>query len=433
MRWFLRILAAAAVLAAGMGQAQPAPKRLALVIGNGAYTSTGWALANPPRDARLMAERLKGLGFDVDLVIDANRATMETKFDDFGEKLKRAGADAVSFFYYAGHGAQTDGANFLVPIDSNATTMNRLRSQSPPMQNLLDYMVETGNAVNIVVLDACRNLPLPEGQRDLAGAGLADLGKPQNFFIAYATSPGRTAADGAGQNSPFTTALAAALERQADEPMSLMFSDINNRVFRATEGGQSPEYRDGLVRAPRWSLAADRAPPPMPTTPGAEFQDCDVCPKMVVVPPGSFMMGSPETEAGSGSDERPQRRVTIAGPLAVGKFEVTFAQWDACVAARACAPEEEGPYRPDDQTWGRGDRPVINVTWQDAKRYVRWLNGKVGGRAYRLLTEASRPTRSNCTTCTATSGSGSRTVTSRIIPELQRTARRTLTKVARTV
>ena len=99
-------------------------------------------------------------------------------------------------------------------------------------------------------------------------------------------------------------------------------------------------------------------------------------------------MGSPESEAGRSPDEGPQRRVTIAQPFAVGKFEVTFAEWDACVAAGGCAPEDQAPYRPEDEGWGRANRPVINVSWEDARRYVRWLNGKVGGRAYRLLSEA---------------------------------------------
>ncbi len=387
MRWVHRVIAAMVVLAAGMGQAQAPAKRLALVIGNGAYATAGWALANPPRDARLMAERLKGLGFEVDLVVDANRTRLETAMGDFGAKLKAAGPTTVSFFFYAGHGAQKDGANYLVPVDANATTMDRLRFQSPPMQFLLDDMIAAGNAVNILVLDACRNLPLPDGARSVGGEGLADLGKPQNFFIAYATSPGRTAADGGGQNSPFTTALAAALERQAEEPIALLFSDVNNRVFRATEGGQSPEYRDGLVRAPRWSLAATRDAPPAPATPGVEFRDCDVCPWMVVVPAGKFMMGSLETESGRSRFEGPLRQVTISRPFAAGKFEVTFAEWDACVADGGCL-EEDGPWVPEDRGWGRANRPVMNVSWQDARRYVRWLNGKVGGRAYRLLTEA---------------------------------------------
>jgi formylglycine-generating enzyme required for sulfatase activity len=115
--------------------------------------------------------------------------------------------------------------------------------------------------------------------------------------------------------------------------------------------------------------------------PGAVFRDCPGCPEMVVVPAGEFLMGSPESERGRGKDEGPQRKVTIQQPFAVGRFEVTFAQWDACVAEGGCT------HKPGDESWGRGKRPVINVSWDDARQFVVWLSRKTG-RPYRLLTEA---------------------------------------------
>ncbi len=116
--------------------------------------------------------------------------------------------------------------------------------------------------------------------------------------------------------------------------------------------------------------------------PGRVFRDCnDGCPEMVVVPAGSFTMGSPASEADRDADEGPQRKVTMARPFAVGKFEVTFAEWDACVAEKGCT------HKPGDQGWGRVKRPVINVSWGDAKQYVVWLSRKTG-QSYRLLTEA---------------------------------------------
>ena len=111
---------------------------------------------------------------------------------------------------------------------------------------------------------------------------------------------------------------------------------------------------------------------------GGAFRDCKECPEMVVLPAGSFTMGS---ENGS-SDEQPQREVTIAKRFAVSKFEVTFEEWDACVAAGTCQ------HNPGDSKWGRKNRPVINVAWEDAKAYISWLNTKVDGSAYRLLSEA---------------------------------------------
>ena len=103
---------------------------------------------------------------------------------------------------------------------------------------------------------------------------------------------------------------------------------------------------------------------------------------MVVAPAGRFAMGSPESEEDRFDREGPVHRVTIARPFAVGVYEVTFAEWDACVSDGGC-----GGYRPDDEGWGRGRRPVVNVSWEDAQAYVGWLSGRTG-KAYRLLSGA---------------------------------------------
>jgi formylglycine-generating enzyme required for sulfatase activity len=115
--------------------------------------------------------------------------------------------------------------------------------------------------------------------------------------------------------------------------------------------------------------------------PGSEFVECaNGCATMVIVPAGRFVMGSPATETDRLPTEGPQHEVTIAKPFAVGRTEVTFAQWDACVAAGACR-------NVGDSTWGRGERPVINVGWRDAQQYVEWL-AKMTGKPYRLPSEA---------------------------------------------
>jgi formylglycine-generating enzyme required for sulfatase activity len=115
---------------------------------------------------------------------------------------------------------------------------------------------------------------------------------------------------------------------------------------------------------------------------GETFRDCPECPEMVVVPAGEFMMGSPDGEDGRGSDEGPVHRVSVRQPFAIGKYEVTFAEWDACVAGGGC-----NGYRPDDEGWGRGKRPAINVSHDDAKAYTAWLSRKTG-QAYRLPSES---------------------------------------------
>ncbi len=111
------------------------------------------------------------------------------------------------------------------------------------------------------------------------------------------------------------------------------------------------------------------------------LRDCPQCPELVVVPAGTFKMGSPASEEGRDDDEGPQHRVTIAKPFAVGKYEVTFAEWDTCLRAGDCA------HNPDDQGWGRGNRPVIDVSWRDVQQYLAWLSRKTG-KPYRLLSES---------------------------------------------
>lgn len=115
---------------------------------------------------------------------------------------------------------------------------------------------------------------------------------------------------------------------------------------------------------------------------GAVFQDCSDCPSMIIVPAGSFVMGSPNAEAKRYKDESPQHKVTLAKSFAVGRFEVTFDQWAACLADGGCKG-----YEPKDQGWGRGKRPVININWNHVQSYIRWLRKKTGA-PYRLLTES---------------------------------------------
>jgi len=136
------------------------------------------------------------------------------------------------------------------------------------------------------------------------------------------------------------------------------------------------------VASPRHVLAQDSAgaPPELPED-GAVFRDCDVCPAMVRVPAGAFLMGSPESEPGRYQDEGPQRVVLVAA-FAAGVHEVTFTEWEACVEAGGCLE-----HLPGDEGWGRTDRPVINVNWNDARAYADWLS-EVTGHRYRLLSEA---------------------------------------------
>jgi formylglycine-generating enzyme required for sulfatase activity len=129
-------------------------------------------------------------------------------------------------------------------------------------------------------------------------------------------------------------------------------------------------------------FALSPAPTPVALKPGDTFRECSHCPVMVVVPAGSFMMGSPASEPGRFNNEGPQHEVTIASRFAVGQYELTFDEWDACVADGGC-----NDYKPPDQGWGRKDRPAVNLSWVDVSAYASWL-GKKTGKPYRLLSEA---------------------------------------------
>lgn len=166
-------------------------------------------------------------------------------------------------------------------------------------------------------------------------------------------------------------------------PPAVAQSPIANDPFQSVP---APVFRPRPApapapQAPRPAPAVRPAASGYPGPVGQSFRYCAECPELVVIPGGSFVMGSPSSEEGRISTEGPQRTVRVSGSLAVGKFEVTFGEWDACVSAVGCS------YRPDDAGWGRGRRPVMRVSWDDAQQYVRWLSGRTGQR-YRLLTEA---------------------------------------------
>jgi len=222
-----------------------AQARVALVIGNSNYGQSGWELPNPVKDADLISDTLKGIGFEVTLVKDATEDDMEIAFQDYGARLTAAGTDAIGVFYYAGHGVQSEGLNYLVPIDANARTEQDLWRQAPRLGDALQYINSAGNSVNFVILDACRNNPLPSATRDVSG-GLAPVGRARGLLISYATEPGFTAFDGENEHSPFTEALAAVLPVDgliAEQ----VFKRVADRVSAATEGAQTPFYNSGLT------------------------------------------------------------------------------------------------------------------------------------------------------------------------------------------
>lgn len=495
MFWRWLLILAAMTLPPSAAEAQE--RRVALVIGNGAYRQAG-ALPNATNDAEDVAGVLRGLGFAVTLVRDQEVAAMRQAIRSFGETAR--GAD-VALFYYSGHGlqmGQRDRAeNFLVPVDARLADARDAPAETIALSGVLDWM--EGARARVVILDACRNNPLvarmanASGTRSI-GAGLAplDAAGAQGTLVAFATAPGAVALDGHGRNSPFTAALLRHLPTPGVEIRGAM-TRVRADVARATGNTQVPWSNDGLLSELFLAGVAPPTPPPAPAptvspealdlalwqsvqgsrnaadfeeylrrfpdglfagvarnrmaelrptaavpppaatagapepTPldrqqatvvatalpgataarpdpsgypvavGQSFRDCADCPEMVVIPAGSFVMGSRPTGI---SDDEPERTVRVAAPLAVGRFPVTVGEYRAFVQAtgRADGPtcliySGSGLRNTRGRNWHnpgfrQTDRdPVVCVNWHDAQAYARWM-GQRTGRQYRLLTEA---------------------------------------------
>jgi len=495
-------MATLSALVLGLGCAH-ADKRVALVIGNSHYQKAP-VLPNPERDAAAMGDLFRRVGFDrVDVKTDLDQAGLRRALREFSEIATDAD---IAVVYYAGHGIEMDGSNYLIPTDAILKRDIDVVDETVSLERVGEIL-EPARRLRLILLDACRDNPFASGiRRTSARRSIGQgLGKVEiaagDTLIAFAAKPGWTAEDGEGANSPYTTALLHSLATPGLE-IRMAMGRVRDEVLAATARRQEPtifgslggaeimlvpgkagaaaaatqpdvvwdaaerawaaakdtknvavledfvrRYGDSfyttLARAridelkkvqvatvmapgsPAITPVAPAKPPPAavqaaltppvppvvaasPCTGGAMtashssgvpcplsetaeralkpkdvFRECDSgCPEMVVVPPGSFTMGSPADEEGRFGSEGPQHLVTMARRFAVGRFAVTFEEWDACVADRGC-----GGYRPPDEGFGRGRRPAINVSWEDAKRYAQWLSKKTG-KEYRLLTEA---------------------------------------------
>ncbi|MEL6474936.1 MAG: caspase family protein [Pseudomonadota bacterium] len=253
-------LAVTLLFSALIGSAAVAEERIALVIGNGAYGALG-PLPNPPADARLMAESLRRTGFEVTLKTDIGQDAMKRAIADFGRRLRRAGSGATGLFYFAGHGVQSRGANFLIPVGSDIRDEADLSLAGVEANWVLDQM-ESAGTTNIVILDACRNNPFARSFRS-AARGLAQMDAPRGSFIAYATAPGDVAYDGDGANSPYTAALARNLLTPGIQ-IEQLFKRVRVEVLEATAQQQTPWDSSSLTRDFSFVGGVGGAAPPQP-------------------------------------------------------------------------------------------------------------------------------------------------------------------------
>ncbi|MEQ9490843.1 MAG: caspase family protein [Alphaproteobacteria bacterium] len=222
----------------------PEAARYALVIGNGAYTEQ--PLDNPVNDANLVADTLTTLGFKVFRHIDLSQKGMRRAIRDFGDELAKAGEDTVSLIFYAGHGLQVDGENFLVPVDARIKAERDVSVEAVSTSAMLDMLAYSRTSLNIVILDACRNNPYQRGFRSAAGRGLARMDAPSGTILAYATAPGQIAADGDGRNSPYTRALVRSMS-QPGAPIEEVFKRVRIEVMDRSNGQQVPWESSSLT------------------------------------------------------------------------------------------------------------------------------------------------------------------------------------------
>ena len=415
------------VLLAAPAQAE---RRTALVIGNGNYSAG--PLANPSNDARDMAGVLKRLGFDVTLVTDGTYQQMDSAVSQFGRKLRQGG---LGLFYYAGHGIQVAGENYLVPVDAAIQTEGDVKFKCLNAGFVLAKMEDAGNGLNVVILDACRNNPFGRSFRS-AERGLAKMDASDGSLIAFATGPGKTAEDGNGKNGTYTKFL---LQNIATPGLSLndMFmrvrqgvreetgkrqvpwevSSLTGNVYLAGGAGAAQPGSSGVelqaekqrvveeaarlkreqeelaqlqtLKAEQARLEAERqkleqakqqltlAPAPKQPTagsPGQTWRDPVTGMEFVWVPGGTFEMGCGSWAGECSSDEKPVHSVRLSG-FWLAKYEVTQGQWQKVMGNNPSHFKNGGNY------------PVEFVSWVAAKAFISTLNAKDFAK-FRLPTEA---------------------------------------------
>ena len=218
-------------------------RRLALVIGNSAYEHVN-PLTNPLNDATEVAKLLSAAGFEVLQGLDLDHDEMIKIVQDFAGKVSQRGPDTVAFVYYAGHGVQIAGDNFLVPVDASITDLASVDGATVRLVDLMATLEAVPSRMRIVVLDACRNNPFQKLQE--GGKGLAIVDAPNGSIVGYSTAPGSEARDGTGKNSPYAAAFIH-LARQPNIPIEQFFKRVRVLVNDATDGNQTPWESSSLT------------------------------------------------------------------------------------------------------------------------------------------------------------------------------------------
>jgi len=388
-RWLVAI---AVLLAAGGAWAQ---KRVALLIGNAAYAAA--PLVNPANDASDLAVALKARGFDTAVALNATKRDITARVRTFADQITPG---SVALFYYAGHGMQVRGRNYLLPVDAKVQTEADVVEQGVEIDSVLQRLEGRGAAINLVILDACRNNPFTSAK----GAGLASIDAPKGSLVAFATSPGRVALDGKGRNGVYTKHLLANLNAPGLR-VEDVFKRVRVGVTEESQGQQVPWENTSLTGdfffiPPSGDSAAAGAPDAeqqrmqmaIATRNKAELRrylELSPTGKMrtqVAAAYEAVIAAEPTRSAVEPSYQRDcpdcPRMVVLGagGTRAIGAFPVTVADWERCVQAKACEARDVAEFGPD-------KHPAINVSWLDAVKYTQWLSQRTKQK-YRLPTEA---------------------------------------------
>jgi uncharacterized caspase-like protein len=221
-----------------------AESRVALVIGNSAYQSAP-QLPNPANDAKQIGEFLKSARFEVTTARDLSQTDMRRAISEFARKVASRGPDTVALVYYAGHGLQVDGYNYLVPVDASIKQEADVPLQTLRLNDLMDALASVPSKVRIVMLDACRNNPLSEANKTW-GRGLAIVDAPNGSIVSYSAEPGSEAEDGEGRNSPYASAFLA-IAREPGVQIEQALKRVRYSVHQATDGRQTPWESSSLT------------------------------------------------------------------------------------------------------------------------------------------------------------------------------------------
>ena len=370
-------------------------QKFALLIANSAYREG--TLRSPANDARALEEKLRSKGFEIDARTNLDKSSMIDAVETFTSKASRGG---IVFFYFSGYGLSSVGETFLLPVDAEINGEQDIWREGVSVKSLLSRLDKKAPKAVLIAIDAARRYSTEVRFRS-SPAGLEPNIGTENTLTIYSASPGKVFDDDLANRSLFGKELAVQMG-QPNFDATKAFDRIRLNVARDSNKSQIPLVTSTLAEEIRFSDAQSQGnvrpseeepnaesalapfrPHDLGITPIREasgsrdeiLRDCADCPELVRIPSGTFKMGSRLPH------QKPRHEVSITRPFAIGRFEVTFDEWDACVDQKGCDQS------PNDLEWGRGRNPVINVSWLDAQKYIKWLSDKTG-QTYRLPTEA---------------------------------------------